>query len=255
MKFEYLKMKVLLMAVLFSYLVSSWAIAEQTPQSPTKLICDLDTKFIPTAIWTNLDDTKGFLADVELTNIGKDLVDWELTFDFDADISDMWNASYIKDFDSSKHTITPVPHNIQIKLNQTLTFSIEGLYQTETLNAPSNVECKRPAVEAVLDPAVVAAIDQTMAYIEETQNGSFTFNAYEQEIVVEEGIVDDFEVWIISILGRDQRGFRQLGPVTIVMHKGEETPERFLIYKSPNNGPIVTIAKSTGDVLSLEWWD
>lgn len=255
MKFKYLKMNILRIFVLLSYLVVSWAIAEQTPQSPTKLICALDTKFIPTATWTNLDDTKGFLADVELTNIGKDLVEWELTFDFDADISDMWNASYIKDFDSNKHTITPVPHNIQMKLNQTLTFNIEGIYQTETLNAPSNFECKRPAVEAVVDPAVKAAIDQAMAYIEESQKGYFTFNADEQEILVEEGIVDNFEVWIISILGRDQRGFRQSGPVKIIMYKGKKTPERLMVHIPNHDGPVVTIVKSTGDVLSLEWED
>ena len=60
--------------------------------SQNSVFCEgISIAFDKTADW-DADDAKGFIAQIQLTHVGSQPVDWQLEFDFDAQITNMWNA-------------------------------------------------------------------------------------------------------------------------------------------------------------------
>jgi PKD repeat protein len=121
-----------------SYILSGLPIGEQTPSEPITPACTLDTTFVVTADWSNGDGTRGFVAEMYLTNTGEYPFNWQLAFDLSADISTMWHASYTRD--NSRYTITPASWNTRIEPNQTLSVGFQGS-TTGTLSEPQDVSC------------------------------------------------------------------------------------------------------------------
>lgn len=121
-----------------SYVLSGIPVGEQTPPVPPAPVCNLDTTFTVTADWQNGDGSKGFVAEMYLTNVGSDPVNWQLGFDFAAQITNMWNASYTQE--GNRYTITPSSWNVRIEPGQTRSFGFQGAY-SGTLGEPQNVVC------------------------------------------------------------------------------------------------------------------
>jgi hypothetical protein len=128
-----------------AYVLSGIPIGDQSPPQPVVPDCRLDTSFVVTADWPSGDGTRGFVAEIYLTNVGVHPVNWRLSFDFDANITNMWNAGYTQE--GHRYTVTPASWNTRIEPGQTLSFGFQGSYEG-TLEAPSNIRCHgRPTDE------------------------------------------------------------------------------------------------------------
>jgi PKD repeat protein len=121
-----------------SYILSGLPIGEQTPSEPITPACTLDTTFVVTADWQNGDGTRGFVAEMYLTNTGAYPFNWQLAFDLDADITTMWHASYTRE--NSRYSVSPASWNTRIEPGQTLSFGFLGS-TSGTLSEPQGVSC------------------------------------------------------------------------------------------------------------------
>lgn len=78
---------------------------------------------------TRWDD--GFSGRIFLTN-NTDIIleDWELEFDFDAEITEIWNATVLAN-DGTRYLIRNIGHNANIMPGQTISFGFKGIENTE----------------------------------------------------------------------------------------------------------------------------
>lgn len=136
-----------------SYVVSGIPVGDQSTPTPVATSCTLTSEFNVNSTWQNGDGSTGFVAEQKLTNAGADPVNWDLDFNLDAQISNMWNASYLQDpSDASHYTITPASWNTRIEPGQSITFGYQGTYTTTQLGKPSNLLCDGVEVEKPFDP-------------------------------------------------------------------------------------------------------
>jgi hypothetical protein len=144
-----------------SYVLSGIPVGQQTPPSPVTPTCTLSTQFIVNSNWQNGDGTKGFVAELKLTNTGTSPVNWQLAFNLNAQITNMWNASYSQTPAATtppsttaitKYTVTPASWNTRIEPNQTISFGFQGSYTTSSLSNPSNFVCNGQEQEKPYDP-------------------------------------------------------------------------------------------------------
>lgn len=121
-----------------AYVLSGIPVGAQNPAQPINPLCMLDTSFIVTSNWQNGDGTNGFVAEMYLTNIGIHPVNWQLTFDFGAQIGHMWNASYHQE--ANRYTVMPDSWNVRLEPGRTRSFGFVGTYSS-TLETPQNIVC------------------------------------------------------------------------------------------------------------------
>lgn len=124
-----------------AYVVSGIPVGDQSPPVPITPTCTLVTTFAVTSEWPAGGGTRGFVAEVLLQNAGSDPVNWEITFDLDAVITNMWNASFLAHGDG--YRVTPEPWNVRLEPGQTRSFGFQGTFQgaAGSLVGPSNVVC------------------------------------------------------------------------------------------------------------------
>ncbi len=135
---------------IFSSTTLSTPIGDQTPPKPIIPVCTLNTVFNVTSHWSTGSDTYGFVADMYLTNIGSEAVNWELDFDLAADIDGMWEASFARE--GNHYVVTPDSHNVRIEPNQTILFGFSGSYVGSLQPEPQNIVCnKDDVVESQLE--------------------------------------------------------------------------------------------------------
>lgn len=80
----------------------------------------------------------GFVAEVKLTNTGTTpLVNWTLEFDFDRDITSMWNAVIVSRV-GKRYVIKPASWNATIAPGASITFGFQGITGNVT-EGPTNV--------------------------------------------------------------------------------------------------------------------
>ncbi len=129
---------------LFSSTTLSIPVGDQTLPKPIIPVCTLNTVFNVTSHWSTGSDTYGFVANMHLTNIGEEPVNWELDFDLAADIDGMWEASFERD--GNHYVVTPVSHNVRIEPNQTILFGFSGSYAGSLQPEPQNTVCNKDDV-------------------------------------------------------------------------------------------------------------
>ena len=132
------------------YVLSGIPVGDQTLPTPIIPVCTLNTVFNVTSHWSTGSDTYGFVANMHLTNVGAEAVNWELDFDLAADIGNMWNASFQNEGDH--YVVTPDSWNVRIEPNQTRSFGFQGSYAGSLQPEPQNIVCnKDDVVESQLE--------------------------------------------------------------------------------------------------------
>lgn len=124
-----------------AYVVSGIPVGEQVPPEPVTPACVLDTTFTVTSEWDAGGGARGFVAEMQLTNAGADPVNWEITFDLDATITSMWNASFVAE--GNGYRVTPASWNVRIEPGQSRSFGFLGTFEgaAGSLTEPQNVVC------------------------------------------------------------------------------------------------------------------
>ena len=91
--------------------------------------------------WENGGGTKGFVAELYLTNVGSQPVDWSLDFDFEnVSIQNMWNADFVQN--EASFAVTPASWNTRLEPGATTQFGFQGMYEGN-LGEPQNIVCNK----------------------------------------------------------------------------------------------------------------
>jgi hypothetical protein len=120
-----------------AYVISGMPIGSQDPVTPIPVTCELDATFTTTAQWQNGDGSFGFVGEVYVTNVGANPVNWSLRFDMQADIVNMWNATYSKDGDT--YHVEPASWNIRLEPGGTRSFGFQAAAASPV--TPQNFLC------------------------------------------------------------------------------------------------------------------
>ena len=88
-----------------SYVLSGIPVGGPGLEQPMAEVCILETRYQLNSSWENGDGTNGFVAELYVTNTGELPVNWELAFDYDATLTNMWNATFTQE--ESRYTLVP----------------------------------------------------------------------------------------------------------------------------------------------------
>ncbi len=112
-----------------------------SPKDPERVVYELPTvnaqgtasgngitiTFEKTADWDEGNGDRGFTANITILNeTGSTLDDWDLEFEFLAEITNMWNASYTQE--NNNFTILPANWNSSIANGSSRNFGFNGVY-------------------------------------------------------------------------------------------------------------------------------
>ena len=178
-----------------AYVLSGIPVSEQAPPLPPVGECKLETRFQVNSSWENGDGTQGFVAELYVTSVASQPVNWTLDFDFDVlSIQNMWNAEFIRD--ESSFSVTPNAWNTRLEPGETTHFGFQGINRGE-LGEPQNISCGGPVEPENNPPTVDITAPADQKNYSPSQEITFTATASD----IEDGDLSDAITWSSDLAG------------------------------------------------------